>query len=82
MKLIGLLDSPFVRRVAISAKPLDLPFEHESISVFRHVEQFRTVNPVAKAPTLVTDGGAGRSHPAVGRRAALSGKPLPIVLGG
>ncbi|NTZ10505.1 glutathione S-transferase family protein [Burkholderia metallica] len=58
MKLIGMLDSPFVRRVAISAKLLDLPFEHESISVFRHFEQFRTVNPVVKAPTLVTDGGA------------------------
>ena len=41
MKLIGMLDSPFVRRVAISAKLLDLPFEHESISVFRHFEQFR-----------------------------------------
>ena len=58
MKLIGMLDSPFVRRVAISAKLLDLPFEHESISVFRHIERFRTLNPVVKAPTLVTDGGA------------------------
>ncbi|WP_048911026.1 glutathione S-transferase N-terminal domain-containing protein, partial [Burkholderia mallei] len=28
MKLIGMLDSPFVRRVAISAKLLGLPFEH------------------------------------------------------
>ncbi|KVQ24565.1 glutathione S-transferase family protein [Burkholderia cepacia] len=58
MKLIGMLDSPFVRRVAISAKLLDLPFEHESISVFRHIEQFRAINPVVKAPTLVTDDGA------------------------
>ncbi|SPU89494.1 glutathione S-transferase family protein [Burkholderia cenocepacia] len=58
MKLIGMLDSPFVRRVAISAKLLDLPFEHESISVFRHLERFRTLNPAVKAPTLVTDGGA------------------------
>ena len=58
MKLIGMLDSPFVRRVAISAKLLDLPFEHESLSVFRHVEQFRAINPVVKAPTLVTDDGA------------------------
>ncbi|MGS0893309.1 glutathione S-transferase family protein [Burkholderia stagnalis] len=58
MKLIGMLDSPFVRRVAISAKLLDLPFEHESISVFRHFDQFRAANPVVKAPTLVTDDGA------------------------
>ncbi|AOK04130.1 glutathione S-transferase [Burkholderia sp. AU19243] len=58
MKLIGMLDSPFVRRVAISAKLLDLPFEHESVSVFRQFEQFQTFNPVVKAPTLVTDDGA------------------------
>ncbi|AOI91822.1 glutathione S-transferase family protein [Burkholderia pseudomultivorans] len=58
MKLIGMLDSPFVRRVAISAKLLDLPFEHEPLSVFRHFDRFRTVNPVVKAPTLVTDDGA------------------------
>ncbi|KVL36997.1 glutathione S-transferase [Burkholderia territorii] len=58
MKLIGMLDSPFVRRAAISAKLLDLPFEHESISVFRQFDQFQTFNPVVKAPTLVTDDGA------------------------
>ncbi|KVF71563.1 glutathione S-transferase [Burkholderia sp. FL-7-2-10-S1-D7] len=58
MKLIGMLDSPFVRRAAISAKLLDLPFEHESISVFRQFDKFQTFNPVVKAPTLVTDDGA------------------------
>jgi glutathione S-transferase len=58
MKLIGMLDSPFVRRVAISAKLLDLPLEHESVSVFRHFDRFKAVNPVVKAPTLVTDDGA------------------------
>jgi len=35
MKLIGMLDSPYVRRVAISMQLLDLRFEHESVSVFR-----------------------------------------------
>ena len=35
MQLIGMLDSPYVRRVAISLKLLGLPFEHRSISVFR-----------------------------------------------
>ncbi|PAJ82488.1 glutathione S-transferase [Burkholderia ubonensis] len=58
MKLIGMLDSPFVRRAAISAKLLDLPFEHESVSVFRQFDTFKTINPVVKAPTLVTDDGA------------------------
>ncbi|MDF7078947.1 glutathione S-transferase N-terminal domain-containing protein, partial [Escherichia coli] len=28
MKLIGMLDSPYVRRTAISLKLLGLPFEH------------------------------------------------------
>jgi len=57
MKLIGMLDSPFVRRVAISAKLLDLPFEHLSLSVFRQFDQVKAINPVVKVPTLVTGDG-------------------------
>jgi glutathione S-transferase len=57
MKLIGMLDSPYVRRVAISAKCLGIPLEHASVSVFRHFEQFQQINPVVKAPTLVLDDG-------------------------
>jgi glutathione S-transferase len=57
MKLIGMLDSPFVRRVAISLQLLGLPFEHQSLSVFRTFEQFREINPVVKAPTFVCDDG-------------------------
>ena len=57
MQLIGMLDSPFVRRAAISMRLLNVPFEHRSISVFRTFEQFRDLNPVVKAPTLVCDDG-------------------------
>ncbi|WP_210639206.1 glutathione S-transferase family protein [Pseudomonas sp. Tri1] len=57
MKLIGMLDSPYVRRVAISAKCLGIALEHESVSVFRHFEQFQRINPVVKAPSLVLDDG-------------------------
>jgi glutathione S-transferase len=57
MKLIGMLDSPYVRRVAITLKCLDIPFEHASISVFRGFEEFQRINPVVKAPTLVLDDG-------------------------
>jgi glutathione S-transferase len=57
MKLIGMLDSPYVRRVAISAKCLGIALEHESVSVFRNFEQFQQINPVVKAPTLVLDDG-------------------------
>ncbi|MBI3144957.1 MAG: glutathione S-transferase [Pseudogulbenkiania sp.] len=57
MQLIGMLDSPYVRRVAISLRLLEIPFEHRPISVFRTFEQFRQINPVVKAPTLVCDDG-------------------------
>ena len=58
MKLIGMLDSPFVRRVAISMRLLGLPFEHAAISVFRGFDAFQQINPVVKAPTLITDDGS------------------------
>jgi glutathione S-transferase len=57
MKLIGMLDSPYVRRVAISLQLLGLRFEHQSLSVFRGFDEFRLINPVVKAPTLVCDDG-------------------------
>lgn len=57
MKLIGMLDSPYVRRVAISLKLLELPFEHLPLSVFRNFDAFARYNPLVKAPTLVLDDG-------------------------
>ena len=52
-----MLDSPYVRRVAISLQLLRVPFDHASISVFRTFAQFQQINPVVKAPTLVCDDG-------------------------
>jgi glutathione S-transferase len=57
MHLIGMLDSPYVRRVAISLRLLELPFEHRAVSVFTTFEQFQRINPVVKAPSLVCDDG-------------------------
>lgn len=57
MKLIGMLDSPYVRRVAISLQLLGLRFEHQSVSVFRNFDQFEQINPVVKAPSLICDDG-------------------------
>ena len=57
MKLIGMLDSPFVRRVAVSLQVLGVPFEHQSLSVFRGYAEFQKINPVVKAPTLLFDDG-------------------------
>ena len=52
-----MLDSPYVRRVAIALMRLGLPFEHRPVSLFRHVDAFAAVNPLLKAPTLVADDG-------------------------
>ena len=57
MQLVGMLDSPYVRRVAISLRLLGLPFAHRPVSVFSGFEAFRAINPVVKAPTLVCDDG-------------------------
>lgn len=57
MKLVGMLDSPYVRRVAISLHLLGLRHEHQPLSVFRAFDEFSAINPVVKAPTLVCDDG-------------------------
>lgn len=57
MVLIGMLDSPYVRRVAVSLKLMGMPFEHQSVSVFRHFDRFQAINPVVKAPSFVCDDG-------------------------
>ncbi|GGA80338.1 hypothetical protein GCM10011369_22850 [Neiella marina] len=57
MKLIGMLDSPYVRRVAISMQLLNIEFEHQSLSVFRDFDEFQRISPTVKAPTLVCNNG-------------------------
>ena len=57
MLLVGMLDSPYVRRAAITGTLLGLEFEHRSVSVFRHMDAFRAISPLIKAPTLVCDDG-------------------------
>ncbi|HEY2627667.1 MAG TPA: glutathione S-transferase family protein [Usitatibacter sp.] len=57
MILIGMLDSPYVRRCAVSLKLMGVPFEHRSLSVFRNMPEFSKINPVVKAPTFVADDG-------------------------
>jgi len=57
MILIGMFDSPFVRRVAVSMHLLDLPFEHRNWSVGKDFDQIRRYNPLGRVPTLVLDDG-------------------------
>jgi glutathione S-transferase len=57
MKLIGLFDSPYVRRVAISMRLQGFGFEHVALSVFRNQDEMRKLNPLVKVPMLVLDNG-------------------------
>ena len=52
-----MLDSPFVRRVAVAMLAAEVPFVHRPISLFRHIDAFSAINPLLKAPSLVTDEG-------------------------
>jgi glutathione S-transferase len=57
MILVGMPDSPYVRRVAVSLSLMHIQYEHHHVSVFRQYERFRAINPVVKAPTLICDDG-------------------------
>ncbi|WP_297200354.1 glutathione S-transferase [uncultured Pluralibacter sp.] len=57
MKLIGTLDSPYVRRTAISLHLYGAAFENLPLSVFKDLEAFSALSPVVKAPTLLLDDG-------------------------
>jgi glutathione S-transferase len=52
-----MLDSPFVRRVAITMRMLGVPYDHNPLSIFRSYEEFRALNPLVKVPTLICDDG-------------------------
>ena len=57
MILIGMFDSPFVRRVAVSMHLLNMPFEHRNWSVGKDQADIRRYNPLGRVPTLVLDDG-------------------------
>jgi glutathione S-transferase len=57
MILIGMFDSPFVRRVAVTLNLLEIPFEHRNWSVGKDFELIRRYNPLGRVPTLVLDDG-------------------------
>jgi len=57
MILIGMFDSPFTRRVAISATLLGFSFEHRNWSVGKDFDRIREYNPLGRVPTLVLDDG-------------------------
>lgn len=57
MQLIGYMDSPYVRRTAITMQFLGVEYEHRELSIWRDYDEFRAINPLVKVPTLVCDDG-------------------------
>ncbi|WP_201160237.1 glutathione S-transferase family protein [Klebsiella grimontii] len=57
IKLIGMMDSPYVRRVAISLELYGVEFESHPLSVFSSFDAFSRINPAVKAPSLLLDNG-------------------------
>jgi glutathione S-transferase len=57
-KLIGLLDSPYVRRTAVALQLMEIDFEHLPLSAFTQYYEFSQINPAVKAPTLIIDDGS------------------------
>jgi glutathione S-transferase len=53
MVLIGMFDSPFVRRVAVSMNLLGVLFEHRDWSIGKDFELIRQFNPLGRVPVLV-----------------------------
>ena len=57
MQLIGRDFSPFTRRVGVSMKLLDIPFEWKALSVVTDREQIQAFNPLVRVPALVVEPG-------------------------
>jgi glutathione S-transferase len=57
MLLIGVNRSPFTRRVAITLKIYDIPFEQRPLSGFGNRIEVRASNPLGRIPALVLDDG-------------------------
>lgn len=57
MILIGLFDSPFTRRVAISLTLAGHAFEHRAWSVGADFDRIRDYSPLGRVPVLVLDDG-------------------------
>lgn len=80
MQLIGMLDSPYVRRVAVAFVRSGVPFEHRPLSLFRHIDEFSAINPLLKAPTLVTDDGTVLTDSSVILEAVAAATPALAAL--
>ena len=57
MILVGQYDSPFVRRVAVTLHHYHMPFERNTMSVFKHAAKMQKINPLTRIPSLILQSG-------------------------
>jgi glutathione S-transferase len=57
MLLIGVNRSPYTRRVAITLRHYDVPYEQRDLSGFGNRAEVRAANPLGRIPALVLDDG-------------------------
>jgi glutathione S-transferase len=57
MSLIGQMDSPFVRRVAVTMATYDIQFQLKPLSVYGDFDALRRINPLGTVPVLIDDAG-------------------------
>jgi glutathione S-transferase len=57
-KLVGMLDSPFVRRVAVALELYGLEYENLPLRTVGDAAEFARYSPLKRAPTLVLPDGA------------------------
>ena len=55
--LVGMFDSPYVRRVAVSLEQLGVPFENLPWSVGKDQAKLRELNPLGRVPVLLLPSG-------------------------
>src|SRR5438045_4188203 len=56
-RLVGMLDSPFVRRVAVALELYELPYENLPLRTVGDAAEFARYSPLKRAPTLVLPDG-------------------------
>ncbi|MFN4141447.1 glutathione S-transferase family protein [Aestuariivirga sp.] len=57
MILVGQFDSPFVRRVAVTLNHYHMPYERNTMSVFRNAPEMQKINPLIRVPSLILESG-------------------------
>ena len=84
MILIGQFDSPYVRRVAVTAALLGIDFEHRPWSVGKDQARLREENPLGRVPVWIdaTGGALVESQQVVDHLDDLAGEGRALLPGG